>query len=284
MKIEKSILSIITLREVRKMRRCILVMSILVAAVMCFAVTAQAQTDKTVSVTASAKILGATSLSKDVSAFAYGDPTATPNPIPPSGDVFPTTPTSKRIVLTYTSNYNPWKIDVYTNNAQILDKTLTPADADSTKYGMYAKGGLVSGSAPGPFNVVPLKWVAKDPSSTAPDASAINWTATVSPNFVKDMRDQDDPGTTGTGKDESWTAGFANGYPNIAWGPVAGGGGVCVDPMNTTAGVNQYRGDPISGSVAVYVAGLFASGGVSPVVPAAAGDYSGTIYFDLYHP
>ena len=70
----------------------------------------------------------------------------------------------------------------------------------------------------------------------------------------------------------------------MAWGPVAGGGGVCVDPTNSTAGPNQYRGDAISGTVAVYVAGLFATSGMATAIPASAGDYSGTIYFDLYHP
>ncbi len=273
MKIEKNVLSIKiqTKKEARTMKKYSLAILILVSVVLCFAVTAQATTDKTVSVTASASITGATSLSVDASALTYGATNA---------DAFPTIPVSKGVVLTYASNYNPWKIDVYTNNTQILNKTLTPPGADSTVYGMYAKGGLVSGSAPGPFNIVPLKWVAKNPASVAPLASATDWQGLHSPNFVKDKRDQDDPATTGVGKDESWTVGFADGYPNVAWGPVPGHSGVCVDP---TVG-DPFKGDTIDGTVAVYIAGLFATGGVSPAVPASAGDYSGTIYFDLYHP
>jgi len=256
-------------KEVSKMKKCTLVMLIIVAAALCFAVTAKAATDNTVSVTASAAITGSTTLTADATAFAYGNPTATP-PVPPSGDVFPTTPASKRVVLTSASNYNPWKIDIYTNNTQI------PLQAEAN--GMYAKGGLVAGS--GPYNVVPLKWVAKNPSSTAPTAASINFQTTY--NFVKDKRDEDDPATTT--QNESWTQVFTDGYPNVAWGPVSGHSGVCVDPTNTTAGPTQYRGDNIDGSVAIYVAALFATGGVTPAVPASAGTYSGTIWFDLYHP
>ena len=266
MKIERDIFKTvnITKEEAITMKRYTLLTLAFVATVLCFAVTANAATiDKTVSVTATASITGATALSADATAFTYGTTSA---------DAFPTVPTSKRVVLTYASNYNPWKIDVYTNNTQI------PLQAATN--GMYAKGGLVAGS--GPYSVVPLKWVAKAPLSAAPVASAINFQTSY--NYVKDKRDEDDPSTTGVGKDESWAAGLTDGYPNVAWGPVVGGGGVCVDPTNSTAGTTQYRGDAINGSVAVYVAGLFATGGMTPAVPASAGDYSGTICFDLYHP
>jgi hypothetical protein len=237
-------------------------MAVILAVVMCFAITAQAATtDKTVSVTATATISGTTSLTADATAFTYGTTDA---------DAFPTAPTSKRVVLTYASNYNPWKIAIYTDNSQI--------PLQSATNGMYAKGGLVAGS--GPYSTVPLKWVAKNPSSAAPSASAINFQTSY--NFVKDKRDEDDTATSGV--NESWAAGFAAGYPNVAWGPVAGGGGVCVDPTNATEGATQYRGDSLTGSVAIYVAGLFATGGVTPASPASAGDYSGTIHFDLYHP
>lgn len=259
--IEKCFLTI-TKKEEIAMKKWAL-MTVILAVVMCFTIVAKAGavTDKTVSVTASASILGVTTLTADATAFTYETTTA---------DAFPTVPGTKRVLLTYASNYNPWKIDVHTNNTQIPLKAVT--------YGMYAKGGLVAGS--GPYSAVPLKWVAKAPATAIP--TGINFQTSY--NFVKDIRDEDDPATTGADKNESWTAGFADGYPNVAWGPVVGGGGVCVDPTNTTAGPDQYRGEAISGSVAVYVAGLFGTGGVSPAVPASAGTYSGTIYFDLYHP
>ena len=261
MKTEKSFLKT-TKREGNTMKKLVLMATALAIAI-CFIVVAKADaaTDKTVSVTASATIIGVTSLTADATAFTYGTT---------GSDAFPTIPTSKRVVLTYGSNYNPWKIDIYTNNTQI------PLQAATN--GMYAKGGLVSGS--GPYSTVPLKWVAKAPASAAPVAATINFQTSY--NFVKDIRDEDDPGTAVD--NESWSVAFAGGYPNVAWGPVVGGGGVCVDPTNTTPGPNQYKGEAISGSVAVYVAGLFGTGGVTPASPASAGSYSGTIYFDLYHP
>lgn len=272
MKILENALSTVTLirKGVSKMRKYILVLSVLAIAIALFAVTAQAAvTDKTVSVTATASIAGSTSLSADVPSLTYGTTNA---------DAFPTAPVSKRVVLTYSSNYNPWKIDVYTDNTQIPLKS-----ADATN-GMYAKGGLVTGTGPS-YVVLPLKWVAKAPASAAPVASAINFQTAY--NFVKDKRDEDDPLTVPVGSnlnDESWAGSFNVGYPNVAWGPVPGAGGVCVDPTNAAPGPNQFRGDTVNGSVAVYIAGLFATGGVTPAVPASAGDYSGTIYFDLYHP
>lgn len=249
-------------KGVNKMRKYILTLIVLVAAVVCFTVTAQAGTDKTVSVTASASITGTTSLTADATAFTYGTTNV---------DALPTAPASKRVVLTYASNYNPWKIDIYTNNTQIPTKTANPLN------GSYSKGGLVTGSA-APYTTVPFKWITKHPSSAAPDPATINFVTSY--NFVKDMRDEDDPATAGG--DESWATSFAQGYANIAWG--AGSTGVCVDPTNTTPGNNQYKGDAISGTVAVYVAALFKTGGVSPNVAASAGTYGTTIYFDLYHP
>jgi hypothetical protein len=249
-------------KEVRTMKKCTVLTVALIAAIAFFAVTAHAVTDRTVSVTASASIAGSTSLSRDVTSLTYGTTNA---------DAFPTLPAdSGKITLTYTSNYNPWKIMVYTDNTQI------PLKADTN--GRYAKGGLVAGS--GPYNVTPLKWITKNPASAAPVVPAGDWTTKY--NFVLDKRDEDDPDTAAY--DESWGYGYANGYPNIAWGPVTGGGGVCVDPTNTAAGPNRYRGEAINGSVAVYIAGMFLTGGTTTGTPASAGDYSGTIYFDLYHP
>lgn len=273
MKIGKDILSIKnqTKKEVITMKRWTL-LALILAIVVCLAGMAQAATtDKTVSVTASATIEGTTSLSADAAAFTYGTTNA---------DAFPTVPASKRVVLTYSSNYNPWKMDIYTNNAQIPLKAAT--------NGMYAKGGFVAGS--GPYSVVPLKWVSKNPASAAPVASAIDFQTAY--NFVKDIRDEDDPELT---SNQSWDTpmviggetvpgAFSAGYANVAWGPVPGHSGVCVDPTNATPGENQYKGDTVDGNIAVYVAGLFATGGVTPASPASAGDYSGTIYFDLYHP
>ncbi|MDD5423441.1 MAG: hypothetical protein PHT32_08535, partial [Candidatus Omnitrophica bacterium] len=63
--------------------------------------------DRTATVTASGALAGSTSLSADVASISYGTNTT---------DRFATAP---KIKLTYTSNYNPWKIMVSTNNTQI---------------------------------------------------------------------------------------------------------------------------------------------------------------------
>ena len=164
-------------KEVNKMKKYTLALIIIVAAVFSFTIAAYATTDKTVSVTASASITGTTSLSADATAFTYGTTNA---------DALPTSPASQRVVLTYTSNYNPWKIDVYTNNTQVHTVA-----SDATN-GQYAKGGLVAGSA-APYAIVPMKWIAKNPSSATPNLSAINFVTAY--NFVKDIRDEDDPAT-----------------------------------------------------------------------------------------
>jgi hypothetical protein len=230
------------------------VLAIILAVIIVFGIGAEAATiDKTASVSATATISGSTSLNVSPASITYGTTNV---------DAYPTDPSNGKVVITYTSNYNPWKIDIYTNNTQVPNST--------SPNGRYAKGGLATADGKA---VIACKWVAKVGSNTTvptvPTATAYN--------FVKDKRDEDDPLTTGTGKDESWAAAFASGYANIASGTP--GGGYCVDPTKP----EPYQGDAITGSIAVYIAGGFGTGFVSPAVIGGAGSYSSNIYFDLYH-
>ena len=232
-----------------------IVLTVLLLVVACFYVTAEATTDRTVTVGASGSVTAVTSLTVAPATISYTTTTV---------DSYSAVP---KILITYSSNYNPWNIMVYTNNTQVPMWTLTT--------GSYSKGGLATstGSA-----VVACKWVAKTGSNTVtPAVPAYN-----AYNFVKDKRDEDDPATTT--QNESWGTAFTQGYPNIAFGDTTGG--FCVDPTNSAVGPNQYKGDPITGGVgiALYVAALWGTGGVSPAVPAGAGSYSTTFTVELYHP
>ena len=233
----------------------VLLIMAIIAVTFCVTVEAATSVDKTTSVSASVTINGTTSLSVSPSSIAFATVSA---------DAFPTTPADGKIVLTYNSNYSPWKIAVYTNNTQV------PVYNAAAKTGRYAKGGLATSDG---NNVIPCKWVAKIGSNTTAPAVP---SFTSAYNFIKDKRDEDDPTTTG--QDESWTTAFAAGYANIAYGSGSGAQGFCVDPTITAAGPDQYKGDAVNGSIAVYVAGLFATGGST-----SAGSYSSNIYFDLYH-
>ncbi|MDD5422680.1 MAG: hypothetical protein WC592_03010 [Candidatus Omnitrophota bacterium] len=220
--------------------------------------TASALTiDQTKSVTATGSVAGVTSLAVDVTSIAYGEGAT---------DRYPTAP---KIKLTYSSNYNPWKIMVSTNNTTI------PMQADD---GLYAKGGLVTGTGTSAHTAA-CKWVTKiGTSSTTPALP----TATAY-NYVKDIRDEDDP-ATGGGQDESWAAALAGGYPVIAFGD-ASGNGYCIDPTNSAPGDFQYTGDAITeaSGVAVYIAAGFATNFVDPAIKASAGSYATTFVFDLIH-
>ena len=253
-------------KEMRKVKKISIALSVVfLAIVFCYA-SAEAVVDRTVSISATGTVAAATSMSITA-------------PVPPAGltfgttsaDAFPTAPADNKIVISYSSNYNPWKIMVYTNNTQIPNKV-----GDTTGYGRYAKGGLATTDGRG---VVPCKWVAKiGTNATAPTLP----TPTSLHNYIKDKRDENDPATTAY--DESWAAAVTGGYPNIAYG--GPGGAWCVDPTNTAAGPTQYKGDVIgatSGSVAVYVDAMFGTTGATPAVPAAAGIYTSSIGFDLYH-
>ena len=129
------------------MRRILSTLMVLVFAVAFTGTVAALTIDQTQSVSATATVTGSTSLSADVSSIAYGTS---------STDKYPTTPANSKIKLTYSSNYNPWKIMVATNNTQI--------PLGGTTNGLYAKGGLVTGS--GPYNVVACKWVTKIGTNT----------------------------------------------------------------------------------------------------------------------
>jgi len=212
--------------------------------------------DRTVSVSATATIGGVTSMGVLPASIVYA---AT------GEDAYPTTPSNNRVVVTYSSNYDPWKIAVSTNNTQV--------PMESEEGGRYSKGGLATDDG---LLVIPCKWFSKNPSSSTvvPDATDLG-----AYNFVKDKRDEDDPATTGD--NESWANAFVAGYANIAYGNT--GGGVCVDPANTAVGPTQFQGDAIDGEIAVYIAGLFGTMGATPPVPATAGDYATSFVFDLYH-
>jgi hypothetical protein len=249
-------------KEVRKMKKTYVMLAVLVLAAAFFCLSAEAAADKTVSVTASGTVVGSTSLS-------VLPVTATFNT---AADGFPTEPMAdKKIVITYTSNYNPWKIMAYTNNTQVENYDAV------TKTGRYAKGGLATADGK---SVVPCKWVAKAGSNTVvPSVPAWN-----TYNFVKDKRDEDDPSTVDNPatpdvveNNESWAAAMTAGYPNLAYGDTAGG--FCVDPTIPVT----FKGDAVSGSVAVYIAAMFGTSGMETPVPAGAGTYSSPIYFDLYH-
>lgn len=234
------------------MRKIMITMVVLVTVVLIAASAYAEVIDDTSSVTATAIIGGSADISALTPAnIAFGTTGV---------DAFPTTPADQKVTISYTSNYNPWKIRIYTDN-QI------PAEA-----GRYSYGGLKSGT-----NVVPCKWIAQATATAAPAIASIGGY-----NFIKDLGDLDDPltldnlATPEVENNESWALN-ATTYANIAYG--GPGGGVCVNPTNPP----NYNGNPINGSIAVYIAGLFGTGGVSPAVPAAAGSYSSLIYLELYH-
>lgn len=210
-------------------------------------------TDQTKSVSATGTIGGVTSLSVAPTSITYGTTSA---------NAYPTNPANNKIVITYSSNYNPWKMMVYTNNMNVPLSTATD--------GRYAKGGLATTDGKA---VVPVKWVAKKGDNTAVPALP---TATTY-NFVKDKRDEDDP-ATGTA-DESWAAAMAGGYPNVAYGGPSGG--FCVDPTVPTT----YQGDAVTSTtgVALYLAAGWSTSFMSPAAPAGAGTYSTNFVIELYH-
>jgi hypothetical protein len=229
-------------KEVTNMKKVIIAMfafAVIFSAANAFAA------DQTASVTATAKITAATSLSVAPSAITFATTSA---------DSFASSP----ITVTYSSNYNPWKLAIYTDNTQV--------PAFGSTNGRYAKNGLATTDG---LNVIPLKWVAQAPATEAPSIANI-----AAYNYVKDKRDEDDLSTVATAtasNDESWDGSFAAGYCNIAYGSAASG--TCVDPTKTP----NYTGDPVTGTITVYVAGLFKTwaGG--------AGDYATSVGFDLYH-
>lgn len=226
-----------------------------------------ATTDKTVSVTASGSITGATALSVTPASITFGTT---------SVDAYPTIPADSKIKITYSSNYNPWKMRIYTNNTQVA--LYDPV----TKLGMIAKGGLATAAGKA---VVPCKWVAKVGTSASVPTLAVYKAGS---NYVKDLRDQDDPATVddpavpGVQNDESWATSDAQGYTNIAYG--GPGGGYCIDPLNQLVG-HENEGDAITPTtgVAIYIIGLWGTSGATPAIPAGAGSYSAAFGFDLFH-
>ena len=247
-------------KGVKEMKTLRALMSI--ALIVMFGVTqvAYAVTDSVVSVIASATITGSTSLSLDVSTLTYGNTSA---------DAFPTVPATGKVEITYSSNYSAWKLMTYTDNTVVANYSDNGTPTDPTDdTGRYAKGGLATatGSA-----VVACKWICQDNATAAPAIGTIG-----AYNFIKDLRDEDDPATA-LPQDESWAAGLAGGYPNIAFG--GPGYGFCVDPSVGS----PYTGDAADGTISLYIAGLFGTGGVTPAAPAAAGSYSSSIYVELLH-
>ena len=150
------------------------------------------------------------------------------------------------------------------------------------KTGKIAKGGLATASGNA---VVPCKWVAKVGTSTTIPTLATYLSGS---NYVKDLRDQDDPATlddplkTGIQNDESWATSDAQGYTTVAYGGPAGG--YCVDPLNQTVG-HENEGDAVTSTtgIAVYIIGLWGTSGATPAIPAGAGSYTASFGFDLLH-
>lgn len=240
-------------KEIIMMRTLGVVFLAVMLVVVCSVSAEAAVTDRTASVAASGSITGTTSMSVSPLTIAYGNT---------STNSYPNTPANNKIVITYSSNYNPWKMMVYTNNTQVPNNALPD--------GRYAKGGLATTDGKA---VVPVKWVAKIGTNATVPALP---TATTY-NYVKDKRDEDDPATTGT-QDESWAAAFAGGYPNIAYG--GPGGGFCVDPT-----VSGFQGDAVTAAsgVALYLAAGWSTSFATPSAPAGAGAYSTNFVIELYH-
>jgi hypothetical protein len=240
-------------KEIITMRTLGVVFLAAMLVVVCSVSAEAAVTDRTASVAASGSITGTTSMSVTPLTVTYGTTSA---------NAYPTVPSSNKIVITYSSNYNPWKMMVYTNNTNVPN--------NASPDGRYAKGGLATTDGKA---VVPVKWVAKiGTNATAP---ALPTTTTY--NFVKDKRDEDDPATASA--DESWATAFSQGYPNIAYG--GPGGGFCVDPTNAPS----YQGDAVTASsgVSLYLAAGWGTSYATPSAPAGAGSYSTNFVIELYH-
>ena len=220
------------------MKKLIAVLAVM--AVLAFASNAMAAVDMTQYITATATVGGVTTLTLTPATLVYGNTSA---------NAWPTTPADNKIQLSYASNFDPWKIRIYTDNTNV------PLFADG---GPYSKGGLAKTDG---LKVIPFKWIAQAGGTTAPLISTIGGY-----NYVKDMNDEDDPGQTG---DQGWSE--TDGYPNIAYG--GAGYAYCIDPTNAPS----YQGDAITGSVDLFLGCLF--GDVTPV----AGSYSSKVYFDLMH-
>ena len=248
------------------MRKEILIAILAMFAVLALGINAQASVeDVSKFVTATGTVGSVTTMDLDQSSIDFG--TAT-------GDTFPVTPANKKIVITYSSNHDPWRIAIHTYNTNVKNF------ADG---GRYAKGGLATADGE---HVVACKWVCQDNATAVPNIADINvgGEEDTGYNFVKDTRDENDPATP---DNESWASAFADAYADIAYGAPGNASPYswCVDPTVYYA-VNDprnYKGDPADGSIAVYVACLFGTNGMTPPVPAAAGSYSAKIYFMLYH-
>ena len=256
------------------MRNRVLRATLALVVALAFGANAMAAIDKTVSVSATASISGVTTLGISPASIVFGN-TAT--------DAYPTTPADQKVTITYSSNYSPWKIAIYTNNTQVPDYGVD-VDGDGNQDGRYAKGGLATADGKA---VAACKWVAKGPGNAPPAASTINQGGKEDTgyNFIKDKRDEDDPETTLPHEKEDWDFSFGGGYANVAWGLGDSETQVCVDPTvyYVEGDKRNYIGDTISGSFDVYIAGLFGTGGMTSPVPASAGNYASSIYFDLYH-
>lgn len=153
------------------------------------------------------------------------------------------------IAVDAVSNYGSWAIEVYTDNF--------PDTTPDTAIWGYAYGGLVDVTNE---QKIPLGWCAFDVETpaepTANPADLNRW------SYLKDKSDVDDPDTAGN--DESWAA--RGGYANVAFG--GPGYAKVVNPL-------VEGGDDLT-AMPLYVY-LETAGTAIP------GDYTGSIYFDLYH-
>jgi len=118
----------------------------------------------------------------------------------------------------------------------------------------YQRGGLLSTSTT--TARIPLLWSVYDVLQGEPECSTITW------HWLKDKGDSDIPKTP---KDESWDTAQAEGYARVVYGR---------DTWSNLPAVPTEVIDAKSPIVVYLAADLRA---------AAAGDYSTTICFDLYH-
>lgn len=153
------------------------------------------------------------------------------------------------VEIAVASNYNPWELEVYTNNF--------PASTPDPATHGYQYGGMLNTSDD--KLRTPLVWQCYNNVNTGvtdPPSALTNWT------YVKDKKDLNIPTEPG---DQSWTAAHNEGYTNIAYGGP--------DYLNVVEpGTTGVAG---SSPIRFYPAGMFGS--------ASAGSYSSNIYFDLYH-
>jgi len=147
------------------------------------------------------------------------------------------------IALTYLSTMTYVSVDIYTNNVN--------ASPD-----FIQRGGMINEGAN--YARVPMLW--RVYGGVQPGGVA--FTSTDNWGWLKDKADKDDPATSSS--DESWNAAFLAGYSNVVTGNSSG----------AILGSFPLYGRVAKSPVYVYLAADFTG--------AASGQYSTTIWFDMY--